>query len=63
MLNPEVQRLSDVDVAVELAPKEADYERAGVLIDDVSQNWPAEAGTSGTSWRWNTGGIGRRSSS
>jgi predicted nucleotidyltransferase len=31
MLNPEVQRLSDVDVAVELAPKEADYDRARAL--------------------------------
>jgi predicted nucleotidyltransferase len=28
ILNPEVQRLSDVDVAVELAPKETDYDRA-----------------------------------
>jgi len=31
MLKPEVQRLSDVDLAVELAPKEADYEHAQVL--------------------------------
>lgn len=31
MLNPEVQRLSDVDVAVELAQKEADYEHARAL--------------------------------
>jgi len=31
MLKPEVQRLSDVDLAVELVPKEADYERAEVL--------------------------------
>jgi predicted nucleotidyltransferase len=28
MLNPEVERLSDVDVAVELAPKDADFESA-----------------------------------
>ena len=31
MLNPEVRRLSDVDVAVELTPKEADYDRARAL--------------------------------
>jgi len=31
MLKPEMQRLSDVDLAVELAPKEADYERARAL--------------------------------
>ena|SRR5690242_3582233 len=31
MLNPDAQRLSDVDVAVELVPKEADYERARAL--------------------------------
>lgn len=31
MLKPEVQRLSDVDLAVELTAKEADYERAQVL--------------------------------
>jgi predicted nucleotidyltransferase len=31
MLNPQVQRLSDVDVAVELAPKEADYDLVRAL--------------------------------
>jgi predicted nucleotidyltransferase len=31
MLKPEVQRLSDVDLAVELTPKEVDWERAQVL--------------------------------
>lgn len=31
MLNPEMQRLSDVDVAVELAPKEPNYDRARAL--------------------------------
>jgi len=31
MLNPEAQRMSDVDVAVELVPKEADYERARAM--------------------------------
>jgi predicted nucleotidyltransferase len=31
MLNPEVQRLSDVDLAVELVPKEADYARLRTL--------------------------------
>jgi predicted nucleotidyltransferase len=31
MLNPEVQRLSDVDVAVEITPKEADWDRARAL--------------------------------
>jgi hypothetical protein len=30
-LDPDVQRLSDVDVAVELTPKEADYDRARAL--------------------------------
>jgi predicted nucleotidyltransferase len=31
MLKPEVKRLSDVDLAVELTPKEVDWERAQVL--------------------------------
>jgi predicted nucleotidyltransferase len=31
MLNPDVKRLSDVDVAVELTPKETDYDRARAL--------------------------------
>src|SRR5207245_320136 len=31
MLRPEVQRLSDVDLAVELSPKEADFDRSRVL--------------------------------
>jgi hypothetical protein len=47
MLNPQAQRLSDVDVAVELAPKEADYDLVRAL-NRRRKNWPGKVGSSGT---------------
>jgi predicted nucleotidyltransferase len=43
MLNPEVDRLSDVDLAVELAAKETDFERAR-LLNYQRAEWLADQG-------------------
>jgi predicted nucleotidyltransferase len=42
MLKPEVERLSDVDVAVELAPKEADFDRARARNYERAEKLAAE---------------------
>ena len=39
MLKPEVERLSDVDVAVELARKEPDFDRAKSRIGNGLRGW------------------------
>ncbi len=60
MLKPEVERLSDVDVAVELARKEPDFDRAQ---GQNQQRAEELANASGTGWSGRAAGIGRRSGS
>src|SRR5882757_2244659 len=49
MLKPEVERLSDVDLAVELTSKEGDFDRARAGITSALKNSPCRDIVSGTS--------------
>jgi hypothetical protein len=60
MLKPDVMRLSDVDLAVELVTKEADFDRAREQNYRRPRNWPKREGSSGTSSTGNYAGISRR---
>jgi predicted nucleotidyltransferase len=53
MLKPEVKRLSDIDLAVELAPKEVNVDRARSKI------WLAGNTVFPTSWSGRCAGIGK----
>jgi hypothetical protein len=59
MLKPEVMRLSDVDLAVELVTKEADFDRAREQNYRRAE-WPRKESSSGTSSTGNYAGISKR---
>ena len=61
MLKPEVDRVSDVDLAVEIVPKESNPERARRSTNGACWNWSWWAAAFAASWTGNCSGIGRRS--
>ena len=61
MLKPETERLSDIDLAVELASKEADFDRARVKNYERVENWRRRDLVSGTFSSGKAAGIGRSS--
>jgi predicted nucleotidyltransferase len=63
MLKPEVERLSDVDLAVELASKKKDFDSARVRNSSASKNSPDRNIVFGISSSRKVTGIGRLSDS
>jgi predicted nucleotidyltransferase len=63
MLKPEVERLSDVDLAVEVASKEADFDRARAKNYQRVEKLAAEDIVFGTSLSRRAAGIGKSSDS
>ena len=61
MLRPKVERLSDVDLAVELVSKEVDGDLAGLKNRQRAEELADQGRVSGTSWSGKVAGISTRS--